>query len=125
MASRKRPADELGFYIEHFTRGEIADLDRALGKSLSGEIGMLRVVIRRFFERTTEEASDKDALADALKVLGLSCSRLASLVKTEQELQDKQADELGEALSRSLAAVLEELNYTSMQTSKGGEPDGG
>jgi hypothetical protein len=46
-------------------------------------------------------------------------------VKTEQSLQNKQADELGEALSRSLAAVLEELNQTSLQSSKGGEPDGG
>ena len=125
MPPRKRPAEELGFYIEHFTRGEIADLDRALGESLSGEIDMLRVVIRRYFQRTTEETSDKDALADALRVLGLSCSRLASLVKTEQDLQDKQADELGEALSRSLAAVLEELNHTSLQSPKGGEPDGG
>ncbi len=124
MASGKRPVDELGFYVEHFTRGEIADLDRALGESLSGEIGMLRVVMRRFFERTTEEASDIDGLTNALKVLGLSCSRLASLVKTEQGLQDKQADELGEALSRSLSAVLEELNHTSLQTSKGGELDG-
>jgi hypothetical protein len=124
MAPRKRPAEELGFYIEHFTRGEIADLDRALGQSLSGEIGMLRVVMRRFFERTAEEASDFDGLTKALNVLGLSCSRLASLVKTEQSLQDTQADELGEALSRSLAAVLEELNHTSLQTSKGGEFDG-
>ena len=71
MASRKRPAEELGFYIEYFTRGEIADLDRALGESLSGEIEMLRVVIRRYFQRTTEETSDKDALADALRVFGI------------------------------------------------------
>lgn len=125
MASRKRPAEELGFYIEHFTSGEIADLDRALGQSLSGEIEMLRVVMRRYFQRTTEEAGDIDGLTNALNMLGLSCSRLASLVKTEQSLQNKQADELGEALSRSLAAVLEELNQTSLQSSKGGEPDGG
>lgn len=116
MASRKRPVEELGFYIEHFTRGEIADLDRALGKSLSGEIGMLRVVMRRFFERATEEANDINGLADVLAVLGLSCSRLASMVKTEQSLQDKQADEVGEALSQSLAAVLEELNNTGLHT---------
>ena len=125
MASRKRPVDELGFYIEYFTRGEIADLDRALGQSLSGEIGMLRVVMRRFFEEATEEASDIDGLTKALNVLSLSCSRLASLVKTEQGLQDKQTDELGEALSRSLAAVLEELNQTGLQSANGGVSDGG
>jgi len=125
MPARHRPVDELGFYIEHFTRGEIADLDRALGQSLSGEIGMLRVVMRRFFERATEEAGDIDKLADTLTVLGLSCSRLASMVKTERSLQDKQADEVGEALSRSLAAVLEELNATGLHPNPTGGLDGG
>ena len=124
MAPRKHPVDELGFYIEHFTRAEIADLDRALGKSLSGEIGMLRVVMRRFFERTTQETGDIDGLTDALRVLGLSCTRLASLVKTEQGLQDKQADEIGEALSRSLAAVLEEMNTAGLNPSNGGGGNG-
>ncbi len=124
MASGKRPADELGFYIEHFTHGEIADLDRALGQSLSGEIGMLRVVMRRFFKQATEEATEIDGLVKTLTVLGLSCARLASMVKTEQSLQDKQTDELGDAFSRSLSAVLEELNHASLQSSKGEDPDG-
>jgi hypothetical protein len=124
MASRKRPVDELGFYIEHFTRAEMADLDRALGKSLSGEIGMLRIVMRRFFERTTQETNDIDGLTKALTLLGLSCTRLASLVKTEQGLQDKQADEIGEALSRSLAAVLEEMNSAGLNPSNSGGGNG-
>jgi len=98
-----------GYYTGHFTRAEMADLDRALGDSLRGEIGMLRVVMRRFFERVAEEADDIKALADALRVLGLSCTRLARVVQTERQLQDTQADELGEALTRSMAAVLEEL----------------
>lgn len=124
MASRKQPVEELGFYIEHFTRAELSDLDRALGQSMSGEIGMLRIVMRRFFERTTAETTDIDVLANALTVLGLSCTRLASLVKTEQTLQDKQADEIGETLSRSLAAVLEELDNTGLHPSKGGAANG-
>jgi hypothetical protein len=98
------------YYSEHFTRGEMADLDRALGDSLRGEIGMLRVVMRRFFACAAQEADDVKALADALRALGLSCTRLAKLIQTERQLQDQRVDELGEALTRSIAAVLEDLH---------------
>jgi hypothetical protein len=119
MTARKRPEGEVGFYVEHFTRAEMRDLDRALGESLQGEIGMLRMTMRRFFERAAEEANDMDALADVLRVLGLSCTRLAKIIQTERSMQDKRADELGEALTRSMAAVLEELNSASLKNSNG------
>ena len=128
MAGRKRPErpeGEVGFYVEHFTRAEMADLDRALGESLRGEIGMLRVVMRRFFERAAEEAEDLNILADALRVLGLSCTRLAKMLQTERSLQDKRADELGEALSRSMEAVLEELSNVNLGKDEKGAPVGG
>lgn len=125
MTARKRPENEMGFYVEHFTRAEMADLDRALGESLSGEIGMLRVVMRRFFERAAQEANDLEVLADALRVLGLSCTRLAKVIQTERRLQDKKADELGEALSRSMAAVLEELNNAGLYGAGEGKAHGG
>jgi hypothetical protein len=115
MPSKKTsPTGEVGFYVEHFTRAELADLDRALNDSLQGEIGMLRVVMRRFFERAAQEADDLQALAEVLRVLGMSCARLARLVTIELRLHDKRADELGEALSQSLAAVLEELNQSGL-----------
>jgi hypothetical protein len=110
------------FYSQHFTRGEMADLDRALGDSLRGEIGMLRVVMRRFFACAAQEADDVKALAEALRALGLSCTRLAKLIQTERQLQDQRGDELGEALTRSIAAVLEELHGA---THPGKDPHGG
>ena len=125
MASRKRPVDEAGFYTEYFTRAEVADLERALGESLRGEIGMLRVIMRRFFERAAEETEDIKVLADALRVLGLSCTRLAKVIQTEQSLGDKRTDELGEALSRSMAAVLDELGSSGLNHNlEGGRHDG-
>lgn len=114
MTRRKCPEGEVGFYVEFFTRAEMADLERALGESLRGEIGMLRVVMRRFFERAAQEADDLKALADALRVLGMSCTRLAKVLQTEKSLGDKRADELSEALSLSMAAVLEELKSASL-----------
>lgn len=109
MMANRHTDSPAGFYADHFSRGELADLDRALGDSLRGEIGMLRVVMRRFFERAAQEADDVNALADALRVLGLSCTRLAKVVQAERQLQDARTDALGDALTRSMAAVLEEL----------------
>ena len=124
-AKKKQPLQDAGYYVEHFTRGELADLDQALGESLRGEIGMLRVVMRRFFARCADEADDLTMMANALQVLGLSCGRLAKLLQTERGLQDTLADELGEALSRSMAAVLDELNQTSLNGNAEGGQLGG
>jgi len=121
MTCKGKPAPGVGFYVENFTRAELADLDRALNDSLQGEIGMLRIVMRRFFERAAQEADDLKALADVLRVLGLSCSRLAKVIQTERSFQDKRADDLGDALSRSMNAVLEELRNTNLNN---GSPGG-
>jgi hypothetical protein len=123
-SSKTDPAGQVGFYVEHFTRAELADLDRALNDSLQGEIGMLRIVMRRFFERAAQEADDLKALADVLQVLGISCGRLARLVSTELSLHDRRTDELGEALSQSLAAVLEELTQSGLSVNGKGATDG-
>lgn len=113
MTSRPTPKEETAFYRQSFTRAEMADLDQALGESLRGEIGMLRIVMRRFFDRAAQEADDLDALADVVRVLGLSVARLAKVLQTEQGLQSHKAGDLGEALTRSLAAVLEELSQAN------------
>jgi hypothetical protein len=120
MAIQKQPGDA-GFYAAHFTRAEMADIDQALGESLCGEIGMLRVAMRRFFEKAAQEADDLQVLADVLQVLGLSCSRLAKMIQTERSLQDKQGDALGEALAQSMAAVLEEMSSVGLN----GQAEGG
>ena len=119
MTARKRPEGEVGFYVENFTRAEMRDLDRALGESLQGEIGMLRMIMRRFFERAAQEADDMDALADVLRVLGLSCTRLAKVIQTERSMADKRADELADALTQSMTAVLEELSSASLKSNTG------
>ena len=114
MMAKKAAGNEAGYYVEHFTKAELADLDQALGQSLQGEIGMLRVVMRRFFERAANEAEDLDRLMDALRVLGLSVTRLAKVIQTEHSLQDQRADELGESLTRAMAAVLEEMGSAGL-----------
>jgi hypothetical protein len=125
MTAKKQSRPEAGFYIEYFTKAELTDLDRALGQSLLGEIGMLRVVMRRFFERAAHEAEDLNVLAEVIRVLGLSCTRLARVIQTEQGLQDKRADELGDSLTRAMAAVLEEMGSAGLNGGTAGESHGG
>ena len=124
MMAKKTAGNEAGYYVEHFTKAELADLDQALGQSLQGEIGMLRVVMRRFFERAANEAEDLDRLMDALRVLGLSVTRLAKVIQTEHSLQDQRADELGESLTRAMAAVLEEMGSAGLSGQGEGAADG-
>lgn len=124
MMAKKQAGDGADFYVEHFTRAELADLDKALGESLLGEIGMLRVVMRRFFERAASEADDLDRMIDVVRVLGLSITRLAKVIQTERSLQDKQADELGDALTRAMAAVLEEMGSAGLSGAGDGSADG-
>jgi hypothetical protein len=124
MMAKKEAGNGAGFYVEHFTRAELADLDQALGESLLGEIGMLRIVMRRFFERAASETDDLDRMTDVVRVLGLSITRLAKVIQTERSLQDKQADELGDALTRAMAAVLEEMGSAGMKAVEGGNGDG-
>jgi len=121
MMAKVGSVDEAGFYVEHFSPSEMADLETALGDSLRGEIGMLRVIMRRFFERAADEADDLQALANSLRVLGMSCTRLAKVIQTERSLQDQKTDALGEALSRSMAAVLEEMGHSGLN----GKHEGG
>jgi hypothetical protein len=124
MMAKKTAGAEAGFYVEHFTKAELADLDQALGESLQGEIGMLRVVMRRLFERAASEAEDLDRLTDLLRVLGLSVTRLAKVIQTEHSLQDRRADELGESLTRAMAAVLEEMGSAGLNGQAEGAADG-
>lgn len=124
MMAKKQAGNEAGFYVEHFTKAELADLDRALGESLLGEIGMLRVVMRRFFERAANEADDLDRMIDVLRVLGLSVTRLAKVIQTEQGLQDKKAEDLGDSLTRAMTAVLEEMGSAGLNGHGEGEQDG-
>jgi len=124
MMAKQPAGNEAGYYTEHFTKAELADLDRALGESLMGEIGMLRVMMRRFFEQAASEADDLDALADVLRLLGMSCTRLAKVIQTEHSLQDKRADELGDSLTRAMSAVLEEMGSAGLNGHGEGVRDG-
>jgi hypothetical protein len=97
-----------GFYAGLFHQGELEALQRSLGASLSGEIDMLRVVMRRVFNRLIEEADDLKAWVAALTVLSAASQRLAGLLRTDQQLGEGRVG-VGSALSQALSEVLKEM----------------
>jgi len=93
---------------------------------LSEEIGYLRKMIRQVFACANDEADDLDEWAKALTSLAGACSRLAELLKTEQEL-DGSSDPLGD-LQQALAETAAELEPPSLavqdrSASQSGAPD--
>ncbi len=118
-----------GFYTKNFSLTERRSLQEIEGVVLSDEIGLLRVLIRRFANQIkgSQGVSLNDsaqAEADSIRisavphtsVCGLHLSviseamlRLASLLRTDNMLGGSDHDKLGEALARSMSAVLEEL----------------
>ena len=83
-----------GFYSRKFQDLEVEDLSQVKG-GLQDEIAMLRVFIRRVFDRATElgdEFADKGpgselfALSQLLTTLGIATTRLAHMLRTQKFL---------------------------------------
>lgn len=96
------------FYAGLFLPGELNDLRQAMELSLTGEIDMLRVVMRRVFNRMIEDSDDLKAWVGALNVLSAATQRMAVLVRTQKQLGEDRAGLAG-ALSQALSEALKEL----------------
>ena len=97
-------AQDVGFYLDHFSQGERKELAAAARKTLDAEVVMLRAAMKQFFlaVRTDENPETIEKLGEALNLLGLSCSRLGNVLKINQALQ-------GAAKSAGQNALLEKL----------------
>ena len=99
-----------GFYTKQFSITERRGLQEIEGVVLSDEIGLLRVLIRRFAEQIKgSQGVSLNESAQHLAVISEAMLRLASLLRTDKLLGGSEYDSLGAALSRSMAAVLEEM----------------
>jgi hypothetical protein len=107
MGTNSSPAGG-GFYAGIFLPGEIEDLKRAMEISLTGEIDMLRVLMRRVFNRLIDDSDDLKAWVGALNVLSAATQRLATLIRTEQQLGEGRSGLAG-AISQALGEVLKEM----------------
>jgi hypothetical protein len=107
MGTNTSPAGG-GFYAGIFLPGELEDLKQAMALSLTGEIDMLRVLMRRVFNRLIDDSDDLKAWVAALNVLSTATQRLAALVRTEKQLGEDRSG-IPDAISQALKEVLDEM----------------
>jgi hypothetical protein len=111
-AARKKMASKPnalpGFYQDGFQDDEITDLEAMLDGGLSAEIAMLRASTRRLFHLSAGEETIERSIK-TLRELGLSATRLATLLKVQTELDDKKGDEFTLATHEALKEIVQEL----------------
>jgi hypothetical protein len=101
-----------GFYTKNFSLAERRGLEAAEGVVLGDEIGLLRVLIRRFAAQI--QASQGVSLyesAQFLAVISEAMSRLASLLRTDHMLGGDQTNDLFTHLNIAMNNVLEEMRH--------------
>ena len=99
-----------GFYTKNFSLAERRGLQAAEGVVLGDEIGLLRVLIRRFAEQI--QASQDVALNDSalhLSVVSEAMLRLASLLRTDHMLGGAQSSTFITQLNLAIKDVTQEM----------------
>jgi hypothetical protein len=94
-----------GFYARRFRPDEANDLEARRAVGLEDEIALLRVQIRRYFQKVSKEKS-AEKTGEALDRLGLALSRLGRMVKTQAGL--KTEDDKAE-FDRTVSEVVTEI----------------
>jgi len=118
QAGRRKPGGQPGntnalkhgFYTKNFSLAERRGLQAAEGVVLGDEIGLLRVLIRRFAEQV--QASQGVSLNEAahhLAVVSEAMLRLASLLRTDHMLGGSETDTFMTWLGNVMNSALEEL----------------
>jgi hypothetical protein len=116
MARQRKPrlpsdpdSNLVRFYSDFFTPEEIEKL-RAFSKKdgLIDEIDLVRVALRRFFDRVSKDATTLDDWARALRTVSSTCGRIADLIKQEEQRHEGEGDS-SFARDRALAQALKEL----------------
>lgn len=93
-----------GFYSERFRTGEMDALVEIPKGSIQNEIAVLRVMTRRVAAMLEEGASPDDVF-EFYKLMGLMCTRISSLLRTEKLL------EVGSQNSSILETIRDHADY--------------
>jgi hypothetical protein len=102
------PVKRHGFYSRYLHQGELQDLEALGDNGLEPEINLLRISMRRLLEQSAD-VEDIETGIRLLTVLGLSATRLASLLRTQSGLGGSRQDELYKTITEALAEVNKEL----------------
>ena len=98
--------------LSHAERLQLSESARF---SMDEEISLLRKMIKNFTRAagTSGEDDYPDNLAKSLDLLGLTCSRLASVLRVNMALSGTQEDDLRKQIETSLASFISETQAPS------------
>lgn len=98
--------------LSHTERLQLSESARF---SMDEEISLLRKMIKNFTRAagTSGEEDYPDNLAKSLDLLGLTCSRLASVLRVNMALSGSQEDDLRKQIETSLASFISETQAST------------
>jgi hypothetical protein len=92
-----------GFYSRRFRCLEKRDLENGLQDGLRDEISLLRVQIRRLVELAEGQTDLKEAI-QSLTAIGLACTRLANMLKTQHMLHGEDS-----GITQAINGVVDDI----------------
>ncbi|MEL7626878.1 MAG: hypothetical protein AAGU15_08475 [Anaerolineaceae bacterium] len=99
-------------FSESFDQVERVQLSEAVRMSLEDEINLMRKVVKAFgeaYQRVKDGEPFNKELGDVLNLLGLSCSRIAGLMRVQLLLQGPQTEGLLEDLTEAMNDFVEKM----------------
>jgi len=111
-------AQETNDGLKDINYAERLQLSESARFGMDEEIAMLRKMIRNFTRAagTSGEEDYPDNLAKSLDLLGLTCSRLASVLRVNMMLAGSHEDDLRKQIEDSLAEFLAEVKTVKTQS---------
>ncbi|HQC63948.1 MAG TPA: hypothetical protein PK459_02490 [Anaerolineaceae bacterium] len=111
-------AQETNDGLKDINYAERLQLSESARFGMDEEIAMLRKMIRNFTRAagTSGEEDYPDNLAKSLDLLGLTCSRLASVLRMNMMLAGSHEDDLRKQIEDSLAEFLAEVKTVKTQS---------
>ena len=97
-----------GFYSRRFTASEAEDLEARLCEGISDEVAMLRVVVRRLFDASSDDDQDLEKLMTTINTLGMAAIRIGSLLRLQHMLGAKE-DDTTSVINQALKDIAKEL----------------
>ena len=106
--AKAHPKRKKGYYSARFHSSELEDLKADSPAGLLDEIELMRVIIRRLFEITADEAATLEDWTKAVSTLGSAAIRLSRLLLANRQLASSSEieNEVKRALENWLDGVM-------------------
>jgi hypothetical protein len=99
-----------GFYSRKFRVMEKGDLDEKIdADQIKEDVLLLRAVIRRVWEFSSDEAKDLDRWISTLNVLGLAITRQSRVLWLQSQMEKTGGSDAARAVSDAIKRMLDDF----------------